>query len=62
MVLKGLTSSSGRESSDAQMYDDMDIAEDHKYDDIASGLPFVPITLVRLICKLPFNSSKSQSH
>ena len=38
---------SGKESGDVPAFPDIDDVEDLKHDDIASGLPFVPITLVR---------------
>ena len=49
MVLEGLLLCSGRESTDVQAFEEIDTVEDLKHDDIASGLPFVPISLVRLI-------------
>lgn len=49
MALEGLLPCSGRESSDVQAFEGIDTVEDLKHDDIASGLPFVPISLVRLI-------------
>ena len=35
-------------STDMQDFSDMDTLEDLKHDDIASGLPFIPISLVSI--------------